>query len=333
MQYYYLNTVKGYLYENEMLSNKKKFSEKVNHTTIQDLFDVVYFYGDSFFLDKSQIQSLLIKFAGEFVKPVDIDKIPQFTVQNVIENLKAVDSSQLDLTFSTKKASNNSIKYTPAEHILKNRKNFYSSSLEIIIENLGNFLCSPIVSLDVEYDICREFPISEFGTCVFNHSIDNFKNVHLIVDCPKSKAKSFEYGESLTYNQEDFKSYFNKFITTHKNSVMIGHAIHNDINILKQIFPEHAATLDNMLKVDTANIYRWMNGTSQEPSLKDFLKDMQIGFKSSSLHNAGNDAFLAMKGFVKFFNDWQDIYDRVSEQNTKLLKKASSQEAKPTAKI
>lgn len=323
MKYYYLNTVKGYLYENDILLNKKKFSDKINHTTIKNMFDTVYFYGDSFFLSQDQVKFILDQFKNDLEKEVDINLIPDFKVKTVLENLKAVPSSQLDLTISTKKSSK-SVKYLPAEQILENRRNYYDGSLGTMVENLGNILCGSIVSIDLEYDICRDFPISELGLCVFNHSVDNFKNQHYIIDCPKSKAKIFEYGESKTINQEEFREVFSNFLDTHQNSIIIGHAMHNDINLLIKIYPEYEEKLRKMIKIDTSNIFRWINGTSQEPSLKDFLKDMKLGFSSGSLHNAGNDAYLAMKGFVKFFNDWQDIYDNVNEENNKLLKKMNA---------
>lgn len=323
MKYYYLNTVKSYLYENHIIVNKKNFSDKVNQATIKNMFDTVYFYGDSFFLSQDQIKFIIKHCKDDFAKDVDIDLIPHFKVQTVLDNLKEVPSSQLDLTVSTRK-NHESMKYLPPHQIIENRNRFYEKSLGLVVENLGKILCNSIVSIDLEYDICRDFPISELGLCVFNHSVDNFKNQHYIINCQKSRAKDFEHGESKIINEEEFKTIFSSFLENHQNSIIVGHAMHNDINLLSKIYPEYEDKLNKMIQIDTSNIFRWINGSNQDPSLKDFLKHMKIGFSSGSLHNAGNDAYLAMKGFVKFFNDWQDIYDFVNEDNKKLLKKMNT---------
>lgn len=150
-----------------------------------------------------------------------------------------------------------------------------------------------LLSIDFEYRQTKEnIEIHEMGITVsFNNDFSYF---HYMTEAKKLNYQSFNFGESIVINKEDFLPIFESHLTD--IDYIIGHSINMEYKVLTANKFD-CSKIDFIPFIDTSvalrnefNIYKNGKKRNQKESLalQYALKAFEIEF--SNLHNAGNDS-------------------------------------------
>lgn len=156
------------------------------------------------------------------------------------------------------------------------------------------------VSYDIESTDGRfnEGNLCEFGYCIADENLNICEQNNILIK-PIIKVKFINNRIKLAYtlaeynNAPEFCKVYNKLkkIFEGDNIIVLGHAIHNDVECLNAACATHALNPFNYKFIDTQTIYCIFKGLDKATSLDKIGEDLSLDFVP---HKADEDAKMAL---------------------------------------
>ena len=183
----------------------------------------------------------------------------------------------------------------------------------------GNRRCQAGVAILDTRDLVSPFQTPSISTFNFEIGSTSYHN-----RC----NNEFLFGKTVKIQKEDICHNLEALISRQRNNVLVGHAIQNELKILKILNFDLDLSIIGIL--DTQRLA--LQTRSDSPGrLRDLLRDLQCPYRH--LHNAGNDAHFTLRALlllaVRSYSDINIVDNNAIRQRLVLLREIAQSSLPP----